>query len=156
MRQYSVHSLAAALKAYFRQLPTPLIPPSTYGLLAATFGTRRWLARSRNPGVEHNDDNDRAQYIRRNVLGEMTTQRRALLALVIGLLYKTAQHADVNRMQPKNLAAVWTPNLIRCESIQDEMRMLPVSQKFIEILIELADLLFGEEADGESEDSSGD
>lgn len=75
----------------------------------------------------------------------MSSQRRSMLSLVIRLLRKTAANYEQNKMHPRNLAAIWTPNLIRCESIQDEMRMLATSQKFIESLIELSDQLFGDE-----------
>lgn len=76
-----------------------------------------------------------------------------MLALVIRLLRKTAANYEQNKMHRRNLAAIWTPNLIRCESIQDEMRMLTTSQKFIEVLIELSDQLFGDE--DRVEDSEG-
>jgi hypothetical protein len=56
-------------------------------------------------------------------------------------------------MKPSNLAAVWTPNLIRCESLQEELRMLATSQQFIQVLIELADDLFGY-GDSDREDST--
>lgn len=77
-----------------------------------------------------------------------------MLSLVIRLLRKTAANYEQNKMHPRNLAAIWTPNLIRCESIQEEMRMLATSQKFIEVLIELSDNLFGrdeDESDNEDE-----
>lgn len=39
LAQFSAHALASALKAYFRQLPTPLIPPQTYKDFGGLFGT---------------------------------------------------------------------------------------------------------------------
>lgn len=45
-------------------------------------------------------------------------------------------------MHPRNLAAVWTPNLVRCESLEEELKFLATSQKFIEVMIGLADELF--------------
>lgn len=38
LAQFSPHALASALKAYFRQIPTPLIPPQTYELFGGVFG----------------------------------------------------------------------------------------------------------------------
>lgn len=37
--QFSPHALASALKAYFRSLPTPLIPPDVYSSFGNVFGT---------------------------------------------------------------------------------------------------------------------
>jgi Rho GTPase-activating protein 1 len=39
LKQFSPHALAAAIKAYFRQLPTPLIPPNVYNKIGGVFGT---------------------------------------------------------------------------------------------------------------------
>lgn len=36
--QFSPHALAAALKAYFRQIPTPILLPSTYEKFGGIFG----------------------------------------------------------------------------------------------------------------------
>ena len=82
----------------------------------------------------------------------MNSQRKSLLALVIKLLRKTAAKYEQNKMHPRNLAAIWTPNLIRCESLQEEMRMLATSQKFVEALIEHCADLFGEDDEASDED----
>lgn len=98
-------------------------------------------------------DTDRIAYIRREVLSRLSNQRRCLLAALFRLLHKTASSWEVNRMKPRNLAAVWTPNLVRYENPQEELKMLHVSQKFVEIMIDLADGLFPpyEDEDGYSE-----
>lgn len=73
----------------------------------------------------------------------MSDQRRDMLALIVRLLRSTANNYEENKMHPRNLAAVWTPNLVRCESLEEEMRMLATSQKFIEVMIESSEELFG-------------
>ncbi len=75
-------------------------------------------------------------------MDKLTPQRQALLALIVGLLKRTAANQKVNRMTARNLASVWAPNLIRCPSLEEEMRLLSVSQKFIEIMIDLNGLIF--------------
>ncbi|PJF19384.1 hypothetical protein PSACC_00850, partial [Paramicrosporidium saccamoebae] len=85
--------------------------------------------------VEYSDNRKRVTYIENNILSELSTQRRDLLALLMDLLRVTSEHAEFNKMHPRNLAAVWTPNLVRCESLEEELKFLATSQKFIEVLI---------------------
>jgi hypothetical protein len=124
---FPIYTVAAAFKAYYRQLPTPVIPPSTYESL---------------PHLLELDESSRVEYIRSHVLDKMSHQRLTLLALAMRMLRLTAAQAEVNRMPPRNLAAVWAPNLIRCDSLQEEMQMLAVSQRTIEIMIQNASELF--------------
>lgn len=143
MGQFSPHALASALKAYFRHLPTPLIPPVVYKDFGGLFGTPLAEHGRLKPIIDLSSDKERCSYIKRSILNKMSDQRRALLGLIIRLLRKTANNYEENKMHPRNLAAVWTPNLVRCESLEEEMRMLATSQKFIEVMIDLSDDLFG-------------
>lgn len=106
--------------------------------------------------VEVPGDDQRVKYIKREILSKMSDQRIKLLALVIRLLRQTANLAEFNQMKPRNLAAVWTPNLVRCESLQDELKMLATSQKFIEIMIDLGDDLFGGDTGDQQSSDGGD
>ena len=81
-------------------------------------------------------------YIKKYILEQMTEKKVQMLGILCRLLQRTAEKESVNNMKPRNLAAVWAPTLIRCETIQEEMKLLATSQKFIEILIEKADQLF--------------
>lgn len=100
-------------------------------------------------------DADRVSYIRKEVISKLSNQRRRLLAALFRLLHKTADNWEVNKMKPRNLAAVWTPNLIRYENPQEELKMLNISQKFIEIMIELAEVLFPSYEDDNTEYAEG-
>lgn len=131
MEEFSPHALAAALKSYFRQLPTPLIPPAVYDEISGVF--------------DYSADEDRRRFIQKHILAAMSDQRREMLGLILRLLKDTAQNLERNKMHSRNLAAVWTPNLIRCESPEEEMTLLRTSQKFIEVLINYAYDLFPEE-----------
>lgn len=94
--------------------------------------------------IEYSDDRKRVKYIEDNIFSELSNQRLKLLGLIVRLLRKTADQAEINKMYPRNLAAVWTPNLVRCESLEEEMKLLVTSQKFVEVLIELYVQLFDE------------
>ena len=102
--------------------------------------------------IEISDDDKRAAYIRKNILGEMSSARQALLKLVLRLLVRTAKQSEVNKMKIPNLAVIWAPNLIRCSRVEDEMKLLGKSQKIVQIMIELCDDIFGEEpSNGDSD-----
>ena len=99
--------------------------------------------------LDYADDHFRNRFIREKIFPYLTAQRLNLLGLVITLLRKTANKSALNNMRAKNLAAVWTPNLIRYESPVEEMEHLALSQKFVEVLIEQSNELFGGEEEEE-------
>ena len=149
LNQFSPHALASALKAYFRSLPTPLIPPDVYNSFGNVFGIIIIIVII----LEYADDHYRCRFIREKIFPYMTKQRLDMLGLIITLLRKTANNAEINKMRVRNLAVVWAPNLIRYESPVEEMEHLAISQKFIEALIEQAYELFG---GGGDDDDDGD
>lgn len=128
LQSYSPHVLASAFKEYFRSIKEPLIHEELYSEFEKV--------------ILLSDDYDRRSLINRRILGEMSDQRVAMLALVIRLLRKVSNRGTVNGLSVPILASIWTPNLIWCEDPMEEMLLLKSSKKFVEILIENSDDLF--------------
>jgi hypothetical protein len=126
--EYDIPTLAGLLKAYVRELPDPLIPPTTYIHLSDLNSLD-----SRPSLLEH---------IRTFFLSAVPPQSMSLLAEIIGLLKATIEHSARNGMSMKSVVTVWTPNLIRHEDVEEEVRRIPASQKLVRCLIEFYDDLF--------------
>eukprot|EP00903_Cladosiphon_okamuranus_P021819 g20063.t1 len=97
-----VNMVAQLLKAFFRELPEPLIPFSAYDKVimiakAAGVADGRWVQAMKTilwgiPNVNYN-----------------------CLKFLFEFLREVAMHSSTNRMTSENLAIVWAPNLLRPE-----------------------------------------
>lgn len=125
---YDGGTVACLLKAYVRELPDPLIPPELYPNLGDFFN--------------HQGDEAVGRFIRRTFLAQMSDQTVFFLGRLMRLLSLVADHASVNKMGARNLAIVWSPNLIRHERPEDEMKTLQVCHKMIEFMITHHEELF--------------
>lgn len=125
---FDIPTLAGLLKAYVRELPEPLIPPSTYLHLSDLSKMAGQVAI--------------CQYIEQFFLKPIDAQNMVLLKEIIALLRDTLEHSARNRLSLKSLTTVWTPNLIRHEDVMEETRRIESSRKLIAYLIEYYDDLF--------------
>lgn len=112
--KHDVYTVAALLKLYIRQLPTPLIPPASYANL---------------DGLE--SAADRQEFARTHF-----SVQSALLKRLLVLLKQTADHCSVNQMTAKSLAVIWAPNLVRHDNPEEDMRHIKAAQMLVELLIE--------------------
>lgn len=128
--EYEISTLAGLLKAYIRELPEPLIPKSTYPNLLDVLDIEGEFA------LKH--------YIRQSFLeGEALGEReKRVLADICHLLKEVAAHEEMNQMNLQALGMVWAPNLIRPDSMQEEMQLNKAARKLIEYLIEYSDDFF--------------
>lgn len=67
-----------------------------------------------------------------------------LLAKLMYLLYKVSLQSDINKMSARNLAIVWSPNLIRHEDMQEDLASMASSTKLVEAMINFQDEIFGD------------
>lgn len=111
--KHDVHTVAALLKLYVRQLPTPLIPPASYANLdrLQSASDRQEFARTHFP------------------------VQSALLKRLLVFLKQTADHCSVNKMPAKSLAVIWAPNLIRHDDPEEDMRRIKAAHMLVELLI---------------------
>ena len=126
--KFDVPTLAGLLKAYVRELPSPLIPASCY--IHLTDITR---LEGQQSIIEH---------IRDRFLSQIDAQPLALLAEIMSLLKCTVEHSARNGMSMRSVVTVWTPNLIRHEDPAEEMRRMSASQRLVQCMIEYYDDLF--------------
>ena len=125
---YDSGTVACLLKAYVREFPEPLIPPSLYPILGDLFNYQSVEAQGK--------------FIRKTILNPMPMQSVFFLGRLMALLAAVASHSGRNNMSARNLAIVWSPNLIRHERAEDEMKTLKVSHQLIEFMITHHEHLF--------------
>jgi hypothetical protein len=92
--------IAQLLKAYFRELPDPLIPFTTYPQVIA-------IARASGGAT------DKWLQAIKALLWQVPNAHYASLKKLFAFLRAVADRSAVNKMTPQNLAIVWAPNLIR-------------------------------------------
>ncbi|CAM9584269.1 unnamed protein product [Laminaria digitata] len=97
-----VNMVAQLLKAFFRELPEPLVPFSAYSKVvaiakAAGVADARWVQAMKN------------------ILWSIPNVNYNCLRFLFQFLRKVASHSATNRMTSENLAIVWAPNLVRPE-----------------------------------------
>jgi len=130
MDNCDVHDVAAVLRLYFRELPSPVIPFSFYEPL---------MEIQRNAGLSLEE---RVNSIKRIIL-EIPPLNMPLLKYLIQFLQAVEEHSYINRMTVSNLAIVFGPNIIRAEveTVQNALEM-PLLQGIIQILIEHSDSIW--------------
>ena len=128
--EVTVPNIASLLKLWFRNLPTSLIPESSYSALmkSSQKGKKDLLVdfqkEMRDWGSEHIE----------------------VLALLLGFLYKVATKSEVNKMTSENLAIVFAPTIFRPPQDLNPMKVMEnVSGSIIviKVLIENVYEIFG-------------
>ncbi|CAM9326296.1 unnamed protein product, partial [Sphacelaria rigidula] len=102
LRGENVNMVAQLLKAFFRELPEPLIPFSAYDKVVA-------IAKAAGAPDE------RWVQAMKGVLWSIPIANYNCLRFLFGFLRKVAANSGANRMTSENLAIVWAPNLVRPE-----------------------------------------
>ncbi|CBJ29572.1 similar to Rho GTPase activating protein 24 [Ectocarpus siliculosus] len=95
-----VNMVAQLLKAFFRELPEPLVPFSAYSKViaiakAAGVADARWVQAMKS------------------ILWGIPIANYNCLRFLFEFLREVAMHSSTNRMTSENLAIVWAPNLLR-------------------------------------------
>ncbi|XP_069053106.1 SH3 domain-binding protein 1 isoform X2 [Lepisosteus oculatus] len=140
------HAVAGALKSYLRELPQPLM---TFELYSDWFEA----AGEKNVSVRL----DRL----REVCGRLPPENYNNLRYLVKFLAKLAEHQEVNKMTPSNIAIVLGPNLLwpRSEGEDSLLDMASASSvqvvTVIEPLIQFAHDLFPGEVDFETQGPQG-
>ena len=123
----SIHDIATLLKLYYRELPSPLIPPCCLrNLLEASSTT-----------------NDFSPTVKTVLNQHFPAQHLACLRLLLALLHRVVDHSDRNKMTARNLGVVLAPTLLR-ESDSEELGLYDIQSgvTLVQKLIEEAPNLF--------------
>lgn len=134
-----IAGVASALKAYFRELSTPLFPTDRY---------RQFIDCTR-----HDDIQERVLAIRDTI----QTLHPAIIRVMKYLfyfLYRVSLHAAESKMGSANLALVFGPTLTRAPDSVDPRQLhndVPAINILIQLCIDHHEFIFGEEEEEEEE-----
>ncbi|KAJ8389929.1 hypothetical protein AAFF_G00112140 [Aldrovandia affinis] len=126
--------VSSLLKSFFRKLPEPLFTDDKYNdFIDAN--------RMENAG-------DRLKTMKK-LIHDLPVYYYHTLKFLVGHLKTVADHADKNKMEPRNLALVFGPTLVRTseDNMTDMVTHMPDRYKIIETLIQHYDWFFSEELD---------
>lgn len=127
--EYDIYTLASVLKEFIRTLPETLIPESTYPLLS-------------DPSITTMEPDQLILFIQSKLLASLDSRHYKLLRDLMMLSAMTAQLQKSNRMTSKVLAVVWAPNMVRMEKRGDELKVVTMTIRVMECMIENYDTVF--------------
>ncbi|XP_068108959.1 SH3 domain-binding protein 1 [Hyperolius riggenbachi] len=118
-----LHAVAGALKSYLRELPEPLMTSELFD---------DWLKAA---SVK---DPEKRQESYREVCAKLPPENYNNLRYIIKFLAKLAEHQEVNKMTPSNIAIVLGPNLLwaRCDGDQSLLDMASASPILVVSVVE--------------------
>ena len=125
---YDVHTAAALIKLWYKELQDPLFPCSSYQALERIYGDpktaldRTMLLRMLNPGVEYSP------------LPEIS--RQILIKHLLPLLAHVSSYSKTNKMTVSNLAVCFTPSLLHGPDPIEDMKILPIIQRLLTAMIQ--------------------
>ncbi|XP_056143388.1 rho GTPase-activating protein 23 [Lampris incognitus] len=126
--------VSSLLKSFFRKLPEPLFTDDKY-----------------NDFIDANrmeNASDRLKTMKK-LIGDLPDHYYHTLKFLIGHLKTVADHSDKNKMEPRNLALVFGPTLVRTseDNMTDMVTHMPDRYKIVETLIQHYAWFFNEELD---------
>ncbi|KAK2815467.1 hypothetical protein Q5P01_025934 [Channa striata] len=132
-RWQDLNVISSLLKSFFRKLPEPLFTDDKY-----------------NDLIDANrieDAEDRLKTMKK-LIHDLPDHYYHTLKFLVGHLKKVADHSEKNKMEPRNLALVFGPTLVRTseDNMTDMVTHMPDRYKIVETLILHYDWFF---SDGE-------
>nr|XP_009858035.1 rho GTPase-activating protein 17 isoform X1 [Ciona intestinalis] len=127
--QDDIHAVAGALKQYLRELPNPLLTHELHD---------EWIAASSI------SDNDAKLQQLWTVIDKLPAENKANLKYLIKFCAVVAEHQDVNKMSPGNIALVLAPNLLwsHIDDIGKRMMESNLMANVVESIITYSDWFF--------------
>ncbi|PWN20631.1 hypothetical protein BCV69DRAFT_282852 [Microstroma glucosiphilum] len=130
-----VHTIAGAIKQWYRELPEPVVPFAFYHRLIAA------------EGIESHDER---LYAIRDVIWEFPRHHFQLLQRTAEHLGRVADEAEFNKMQPHNLGLVFGTSLLNpapsATSIAESFGSLGKAANVVKLILTFHDWLFEPEA----------
>ncbi|KAL7860692.1 hypothetical protein AOLI_G00170410 [Acnodon oligacanthus] len=133
-RWQDLNVVSSLLKSFFRKLPEPLFTDDKY-----------------NDFIEANrmeNASDRLKTLKK-LIHDLPDYYFHTLKFLIGHLKTVADHSEKNKMEPRNLALVFGPTLVRTseDNMTDMVTHMPDRYKIVETLIQHYAWFFSEEHD---------
>ncbi|XP_030610188.1 rho GTPase-activating protein 21-like [Archocentrus centrarchus] len=134
-RWQDLNVISSLLKAFFRKLPEPLFTDDKY-----------------NDFIDANRIEDREDRLKtmKKLIHDLPDHYYHTLKFLLGHLKRVADHSERNKMEPRNLALVFGPTLVRTsdDNMADMVTHMPDRYRIVETLILHYDWFF---SDGELE-----
>ncbi|NXI69703.1 RHG23 protein, partial [Anseranas semipalmata] len=133
-RWQDLNVISSLLKSFFRKLPEPLFTDDKY-----------------NDFIEANRIEDASERMRtlRKLIRDLPGHYYETLKFLVGHLKTIADHSEKNKMEPRNLALVFGPTLVRTseDNMTDMVTHMPDRYKIVETLIQHVDWFFSDKED---------
>ncbi|XP_056913630.1 uncharacterized protein si:dkeyp-68b7.12 isoform X2 [Takifugu flavidus] len=140
-----IHSVSSLCKAYFRELPNPLLTYQLYDKFADAVAIQ--LEEERLLKIRH-------------VLKELPSLHYRTLEYLMHHLLRMASYSSETNMHARNLAIVWAPNLLRSKDIEASgfngtavFKEVRVQSIVVEFILTHVPQLFPEQESNQDEDS---
>ncbi|XP_029363760.1 rho GTPase-activating protein 23 isoform X4 [Echeneis naucrates] len=126
--------VSSLLKSFFRKLPEPLFTNDKY-----------------NDFIDANRMENASERLKtmKKLIRDLPDHYYHTLKFLVGHLKTVADHSDKNKMEPRNLALVFGPTLVRTseDNMKDMVTHMPDQYKIVETLIQHYTWFFTEELD---------
>uniref|UniRef100_A0A8C8VE23 Rho GTPase activating protein 23 n=1 Tax=Pelusios castaneus TaxID=367368 RepID=A0A8C8VE23_9SAUR len=133
-RWQDLNVISSLLKSFFRKLPEPLFTDDKY-----------------NDFIDANRIEDASERMKtlRKLIRDLPGQYYETLKFLVGHLKTIADHSEKNKMEPRNLALVFGPTLVRTseDNMTDMVTHMPDRYKIVETLIQHSDWFFSDKED---------
>ncbi|XP_036195075.1 rho GTPase-activating protein 23 isoform X5 [Myotis myotis] len=133
-RWQDLNVISSLLKSFFRKLPEPLFTDDKY-----------------NDFIEANRIEDSRERLKtlRKLIRDLPGHYYETLKFLVGHLKTIADHSEKNKMEPRNLALVFGPTLVRTseDNMADMVTHMPDRYKIVETLIQHSDWFFSDDED---------
>ncbi|XP_074604819.1 rho GTPase-activating protein 32-like [Brevipalpus obovatus] len=142
-----IHCVASLLKLYFRELPNPLL---TYELYEKFINA----IQPNSMGIGQPSSSNISESMKisnlRDVIQQLPPTHYRTLEYLLRHLSRVAAHGSRTGMTSKNLAIVWSPNLLRCQNLENPgcfgaLHYVGVQAVLTEYLIKYVDILFSKD-----------
>uniref|UniRef100_A0A3P9LL71 Rho GTPase activating protein 23b n=1 Tax=Oryzias latipes TaxID=8090 RepID=A0A3P9LL71_ORYLA len=130
-RWQDLNVISSLLKSFFRKLPEPLFTDDKYG---------DFIDANRIKNTE-----DRLKTMKK-LIHDLPDYYHHTLKFLVGHLKRVADHSEKNKMEPRNLALVFGPTLVRTseDNMTDMVTHMPDRYKIVETLIVHHDWFFSD------------
>ncbi|KAJ7313642.1 hypothetical protein JRQ81_005214 [Phrynocephalus forsythii] len=133
-RWQDLNVISSLLKSFFRKLPEPLFTDDKY-----------------NDFIDANRIEDASERMKtlRKLIRDLPAHYYETLKFLVEHLKTIADHSEKNKMEPRNLALVFGPTLVRTseDNMTDMVTHMPDRYKIVETLIQHSDWFFNDKED---------
>ncbi|VFV42451.1 rho gtpase-activating protein 23 [Lynx pardinus] len=143
VRWQDLNVISSLLKSFFRKLPEPLFTDD-----CRISRSKSWSAFLK-ANVKLPSEKKALVHTLTNSIRDLPGHYYETLKFLVGHLKTIADHSEKNKMEPRNLALVFGPTLVRTseDNMADMVTHMPDRYKIVETLIQHSDWFFSDDED---------